>query len=308
MSPPDHRAAASTPDVGTLRILVEIAELGSISAAARTQDISQPSASKRMRVLERQLGLRLIDRRAAGSVLTEDGRIVANWSRAVVSSADALLAGSRALAARSAGQLRIAASQTIAECLVPTWISEYRRRHDTPVRTSVTNSRGVVSALRHRSADLGFVETPVLPSELDCWPIGRDRLAVVVAPGHPLARRKQPLSRAELGATRLVLREVGSGTRETFLRAMTGEMAAEPVELDSNAAVKVLVKAADCAGVLSELVVADDLQAGALVKVPVADVDLRRDLCAVWPRETALGAEARAFLYVAVTAARQIRA
>jgi DNA-binding transcriptional LysR family regulator len=89
---------------------------------------------------------------------------------------------------------------------------------------------------------------------------------------------------------------------------MTGEMAAEPVELDSNAAVKVLVKAADCAGVLSELVVADDLQAGALVKVPVADVDLRRDLCAVWPRETALGAEARAFLYVAVTAARQIRA
>jgi DNA-binding transcriptional LysR family regulator len=89
---------------------------------------------------------------------------------------------------------------------------------------------------------------------------------------------------------------------------MAAAIAAEPVELDSNAAVKVLVKAADCVGVLSELVVAGDLQAGALVKVPVADVDLRRDLSAVWPRETALGVEARGFLYVAMIAARQIRA
>src|SRR5699024_12689347 len=67
-----------------LRLLVSVAEHGSISAAAREAQISQPSASARMKDLERRLGLELLDRRTRGAELSADGRAVIDLDRTVV--------------------------------------------------------------------------------------------------------------------------------------------------------------------------------------------------------------------------------
>jgi|SRR5664280_2445768 len=104
-------------DLEALRVLTLVADLGSISAAARAEQISQPSASKRIQVLERQLGLELLDRRTRGARLTDHGRLVTGWCRVVVEASDALATGSQALSAQAAERLSIGASQTIAEYL-----------------------------------------------------------------------------------------------------------------------------------------------------------------------------------------------
>ncbi len=287
-------------DLEALRVLTLVADLGSISAAARAEQISQPSASKRIQVLERQLGLELLDRRTRGARLTDHGRLVTGWCRVVVEATDALVTGSQALSAKAAERLSIGASQTIAEYLAPSWLGEFRRRGGEPqVHLRVANSQGVIAALRAREIELGFVETPNIPADLISRQVAADRLVLVVAPDHLLARRRRPVSRGELAAMPLASREDGSGTRDTLHAAVGEAMVPPAVELDSNAAVKVLASSGSYPAVLSELAVANELRDGRLVEVPLGDVDLRRSLDAVWRRGTRLGSAAGHFLRTA---------
>jgi DNA-binding transcriptional LysR family regulator len=287
-------------DLEALRVLTLVADLGSISAAARAEQISQPSASKRIQVLERQLGLELLDRRTRGARLTDHGRLVTGWCRVVVEATDALATGSQALSVQAAERLSIGASQTIAEYLAPSWLGEFRRRGGKPpVHLRVANSQGVIAALRAREIELGFVETPTIPRDLTSRHIATDRLVLVVAPGHPLARRRRPVSRDELATMQLASRENGSGTRDTLHVAVGQTMAPPAVELDSNAAVKVLVSSGSYPAVISELAVAGELRDGRLVEVPLGDVDLSRSLNAVWRRGVRLRSAAGHFLLTA---------
>ncbi|MGV8967296.1 MAG: LysR family transcriptional regulator [Cellulomonas sp.] len=289
-----------TLDLEALRALTLVADLGSISAAARAVQISQPSASKRIQVLERQLGLELLDRRTRGATLTDHGRMVTGWCRVVIEATDALVTGSQALSGRAAEQLSIGASQTIAEYLAPSWLGEFRRRGGEPgVHLRVANSQGVIAALRAREIQLGFVETPAIPSDLISRTVASDRLVLVASPDHPLARRRRPVGRDQLASMPLASREDGSGTRDTLQVAMGDALAAPAVELDSNAAVKVLVSGGSYPAVISELAVANELRDGRLVEIPLADVDLSRSLNAVWRRGTRLDGAAAQFLRTA---------
>jgi DNA-binding transcriptional LysR family regulator len=282
------------PDIVSLRLLVLIADLGSIGAGAAAAGVSQPSASKRIRLLEQHLGIALLERGARGSQLTEHGRTVTGWARAVVEAARTLVVGARALHAGAAGGVSTAASQTIAEYLFPHWLAKLRDQ-SISVRLRVVNSAGVIELVRARDVELGFVETPIVPRDLASHVVATDRLVVVVAPGHPLARRRSPVSARELAATRLVMREGGSGTRATLERALRGQTQTY-LELDSNAAVKVIVSSGTGAAVLSTLAVAAELADGRLVEVPTRDLDLRRPLRAVWPRGRRLVGAAAEFL------------
>jgi DNA-binding transcriptional LysR family regulator len=251
-------------------------------------------------VLEVQLSLDLLDRRTQGAVLTEHGRMVTQWARLVVDAVDVLVTGGRALADTSGQQLTVAASQTIAEYLVPRWLSEYRLTEGRPsVRLKVANSHGVIAAVRSREVDLGFIETPNLPTDLRCRRVGADRLVLVVAPDHPLARRRRPVTAEELSSMPLASREGGSGTRDTLRRALGQAMAEPVIELDSNAAIKVTVRSGGYAAVISELAVASELSAGMLVEVPLRDIELTRGLYAVWRKGIQLRAAAGDFVAVA---------
>jgi molybdate transport repressor ModE-like protein len=286
------------PDLDSLLLLVNIADQGSIGAAATAAGISQPSASKRIRALERRLGVALLDRGPHGSRLTEHGRTVLDWARSVVDAAQTLAVGAQALRTDAQAEVSIAASQTIAEYIVPQWLARMRDQLIS-VRLRVANSSGVIDLVRHHDVELGFVETPVLPRDLASRVVAKDRLVVVVAPGHPLARRRTPLAAAEVAGLPLVMREGGSGTRATLERALAGP-ARTYLELDSNAAVKVLVASGTGVAVLSALAVAGELADSRLVEVPTTGLDLRRSLRAVWLRGHPLVGAAAELLTTAV--------
>ncbi|WP_413471161.1 LysR substrate-binding domain-containing protein [Streptomyces noursei] len=276
-----------TPDLESLRLLVLVADLGSLGRAAERLRISQPSASRRLSTLERGLGLVLLDRTRRGSRLTLAGQVVTGHARSVLAELDDLLTGAGKLRDRREAELRVAASLTIAEYLLPTWISELRsRRPELYIGLQVTNSEHVPELVEAGEADIGFIEGPRLSRVMSTRQVAEDRLVVVVDPGHPWARRREPLSARELSRTPLVLRESGSGTRQTLDRALhlAGCDRARPlVELGSTAAVRGAVIAGTGPSVLSELAVRGDIVEGRLTGVEAAGVDLTRDLRAVWP-------------------------
>ncbi|GHF90091.1 LysR family transcriptional regulator [Streptomyces thermodiastaticus] len=275
--------AHRVPDLGALELLLAVARRGSLGAAARDLGITQPAASSRIRSMERQLGLALVDRSPRGSRLTDAGALVTDWARRVVEAAEAFDAGAQALRDRRDSRLRVAASMTIAEYLLPGWLIALRaRRPDTAVSLHAGNSAEVAERLLTGAADLGFVEGLTVPAGLDSAVIGHDRLIVVTAPGHPWSRRRRPLWAAELAATPLILREKGSGTRQV-LDAALGGLARPLLELSSTTAVKASAVSGAGPAVLSELAVGEELSMRRLVTVPVEGVALRRALRAVWP-------------------------
>ncbi|MEV6780314.1 LysR family transcriptional regulator [Streptomyces syringium] len=278
--------AHRVPDLGALELLLAVARLGSLGRAARELGITQPAASSRVRTMERMLGVALVDRSPRGSRLTDAGVLVTDWARRIVEAAEAFDAGAQALRGRRDSRLRVAASMTIAEYLLPGWLIALRtRRPGTAVSLFAGNSSAVAERLLAAEADLGFVEGLAVPPGLDGAVIGHDRLVVVTAPGHPWARRRAPLDAAELAATPLILRERGSGTRQVLDAALAshGGVAEPLLELASTTAAKAAVVSGAGPSVLSELAVGEELAARRLVEIPVPGVGLRRDLRAVWP-------------------------
>ena len=261
---PEIRGHVARPDLDSLELLVTIAELGSLSAASSALGIAQPNASRQLSRLERRLGVRVFDRGARGSEPTAEGRVALEHARRVLDAADALVEQVRYAAGH--GPVRIVASQTIAEHLMPTFLASLAAElPDVPATFEVENTAGVISALRRARADLGFIEGGEGPGDLGSRVIGHDQLVAVVAPTHPWAVdesiRAAGIDAEQLAAAALIVREEGSGTRAVLATALEPRPVAEPsMVLHSNAAVRTAVAGGAGCALLSELVVAADLR------------------------------------------------
>lgn len=274
-------------------LLLSVARLGSVGRAAAEHRISQPAASAKLRELERRAGLTLLHRTPRGSTLTETGALVADWARTAIDAADALAAGLAALRSAHDSRLAVAASQTVAEYLLPAWLVALRAGDPSlSVTLRAANSADVADAVLAGEVALGFVEGPSVPAGLESATVATDRLTVVVAPGHPWTRRRRGVTAVELAATPLVAREAGSGTRRAYEEALPGPAAVPLLELSSTTAIKHAVAAGNGAAVLSSLAVTAELTAGLLVAVPTS-VSLQRRLRAIWPANAQLIGPAR---------------
>ncbi|GAB3138066.1 LysR family transcriptional regulator [Micromonospora sonneratiae] len=293
------------PDLDSLELLLKVASTGSLGRAAVAHGLSQPAVTARIRGMERLVGFPLVRRGPRGSTLTPAGALLADWARDVLQAAATLDAGISSLRSERHARIRVAASLTVAEHLLPRWLVRLAaERPDTAVSLAAMNSAEVVAAVLRGDAELGFVEGPAVAAGLATRVVARDRLVVVVPPGHPWGRRRRPIDAAELAATRLVQREPASGTRAALTVALSayGPMAAPLLELSTTSAVRSAVTAGAGPAVLSVLAVGDDLAAGRLVEVPVAGVDLTRLLRAVWPEGQHVSGPARDLLRIAGTA------
>jgi DNA-binding transcriptional LysR family regulator len=270
-------------DLAQYELLLSVARLGSVGAAAREHGITQPAASARLSYLERRLGLPLLERSTRGSRLTEHGALVADWARATLDAAAALVAGVASLHSSVHSRLTVAASMTIAEYLLPHWLVALRTVAPDATTALITgNSEDVAQAVLAGEAALGFVEGPEIPPGLAGHQVARDELTVIVAPGHPWARRRSGISATELATTPLVSREHGSGTRRYLQRAVeaaTGSTLAPPLlELPSTTAIKTAVAGGVGPAVLSSLAVASDLAGDIVTAVRVQGLELTREL------------------------------
>jgi DNA-binding transcriptional LysR family regulator len=290
------------PDLVSLDLLDSVIRLGSIRRAAAAHGISQPAASMRLRSLERVLGLDLLDRSSGRARPTLAGEAVTEWGRQVLDATRDLMVGAEALRHQGRTQVRIAASMTVAEYLVPGWLQRMAASTpDVAVSLQMGNSEQVAESVAAGANDLGFVEGRTAPAGLESLVVLEDELVLVVAPSHPWARRRRPITAAELARTPIVVRERGSGTREVLEAALgpLGLAVTVGVELGSTTAIKTAIEAGAGPSVLSTLAVGTDAAEGRLVPVAVAGLSFDRDIRAVWMPDRRLPEAAREFLAIA---------
>jgi DNA-binding transcriptional LysR family regulator len=255
-------------------------EAGSVQGASEALDLTQSATTKRIQALERRLGVTLLTRGRHGVRPTEEGMALYPEARRGL---DALGQAEQAVAgARAARPLRIAASHTIGEALLPTWLTAFRvELPGVHPQVDVVNSVAAIAAVREERADVGFVEGLEPLDGLDTKVVAHDRIVLVVAAGHRWAHRRQVNPR-ELMKGRWISRESGSGMRAVAAAAL----AEVGVELQPDLSLASLegVKRSLAAGgfaLISELALEPDLAAGRLVTLPLKGLTIERPLVAI---------------------------
>ena len=286
--------STTIPDLAGIELLEAVARHGSMSAAAAELGLSQQAVSLRIRAMERQIGVPLLIRSRRGCELTRAGRLLNEWSASLLADARQLAAGIATLRTDRQAHLRVAASLTIAEHLLPGWLLALHelqaRTKQTPtdVELVAVNTDSVLARVRSGQSDVGFIEGPYEPAGLHARIVARDELLVVVAPDHPWARRRTPVPVALLSRTPMIRREPGSGSRQAFDDALAAALPADtplapPVlEVSSPAAARTAAIAGVGPAAISARAVADDLALGRLRAVAISGLNLQRTLRAIW--------------------------
>jgi len=272
-----------------LHVFKIAAEKLNFTGASRELHISQPAVTQHIKQLEDHYGQALFVRGAAGLSLTASGQVLyehALRAEAVEAELETRLrADDRVLR----GTLKLAASTTIAQYLLPRWLGDFAQKHP-QVRLDLRmgNTEEVGAALSAGRVELGLIEGFYAPRELKSQKFFEDEIVVVAAPSHPLAKKKR-LSLADLAAAPWVLREPGSGTREVVERALK-RVRINPKKLHvvleswSSETIKGLVETGVGLGFLSRLALRHELAAEALVVLPVEGLQLRRWLQVLRPQ------------------------
>ncbi|AUW95149.1 MAG: LysR family transcriptional regulator [Sulfobacillus thermosulfidooxidans] len=197
-----------------------VAEVGSISQAARALNLSQSAVSQQIQMLEQSYATHLFVRTSQGVHLTEMGEVLYRYVTALLrlihESQDAV----QELTDNRPQVLAIGASLTIAEYLLPGILAEYCRDM-LNARWSVTmaNSRTVFEQVLNHTLDIGLIEAPMVDAQVVVRPFFDDQPVVMVARTHPWAER-QEVTLEEFMEEPLILREPGSGTRMALENAL----------------------------------------------------------------------------------------
>ncbi len=279
-----------------LAAFVAALEAGSVHGAADALQLTQSAVTKRIQMLERRVGGSLFERGRFGVRPTELGRTVYPAAKRALEALDQVAEAVTLSRAQGSLDLRLSASHTIGEFLLPGWLADFRRdRPDIHPQLEIVNSLGVSDAVRENRSEIGFVEGLDSPAGVQTLTVARDEIVVVVAAEHPWACRRTIAAR-ELIAEPYLTREAASGTRAVA----TAALAAVGIDLAPSlqaASAQSLKRALTGGGftLISRLTIEAETRAGELVGVPVRGVDLHRELRAIARRRPALTGPARTF-------------
>jgi DNA-binding transcriptional LysR family regulator len=207
-------------DVGSLRAIRAIAESGSISAASRQLGMSQPGLSRLVERVETELSTSLFARGRNGAEITSDGERVLKFATDTLAAYDELLAALGAAQRNGVERVRVVASTTPGEYLLPMIAGNFtQNRTNVSVETLIVDSGAVAEHLLSRSYDVGFTGANSGTPGLAFLPVAQDEIVLAVPFGHRFADRTE-IEAKSLADERLLWRERGSGTYETVVQAL----------------------------------------------------------------------------------------
>ncbi|MCW1432763.1 DNA-binding transcriptional regulator YeiE [Citrobacter freundii] len=277
-----------------LEVFAEVLKSGSTTQASVMLALSQSAVSAALTDLEGQLDVQLFDRVGKRLVVNEHGRLLYPRALALLEQTTEI----EQLFRKDNGAIRVYASSTIGNYILPAMIARYRQDFpDLPLELSVGNSQDVINAVLDFRVDIGLIEGPCHSTEIISEPWLEDELVVFAAPSSPLT--KGPVTLEQLAASPWILRERGSGTRELVDYLLLSHLPRfqMAMELGNSEAIKHAVRHGLGISCLSRRVIAEQLQAGTLSEVTVPLPRLVRTLWRVHHRQKHISNAITRFLY-----------
>ena len=250
-----------------------VATYGSFSKAAVSLSRSQSSISVQVAKLEESLGKRLFERTTKRIRLTDAGQILLLYVSQIDSLMQQALQELDDLDHLERGRLVICASDTTGCYYLPPLLQRYRQRHpgiDIVVRNAT--SPETIEAVRHHEVDLGIVTLPATPDDLVIMPLFSRHDVLISHPQHPLAQCTS-ITLQELASYPLILLDQQCASRriidEVCARAQVSLQIS--MELRSIEVIKRFVRIDAGLSIVPDMAVREDIEAGVLASVEVAD-------------------------------------
>ncbi|CDH19085.1 LysR family transcriptional regulator [Xenorhabdus bovienii] len=265
-----------------LEIFAEVLKSGSTTQASQHLALSQSAVSASLTDLEGQLGVQLFDRVGKRLVTNEHGRLLYPKALALLEQAGEV----EQLFKLELGALRLAASSTIGNYMLPEMLSKYRQDYpDTPLELNISNTEDVIKAVVEFRVDLGLIEGLCHNPELITQPWMEDELIIFCSPKNSLSQRDFTVE--DLIKEPWILREKGSGTREVLDHLLFSQMPRFNIamELGNSEAIKHAVQYGMGISCLSRRVVQEQLKNGTLVELVIPELNLYRTLYLIYHRQ-----------------------
>ncbi len=265
-------------DSRQLLAFTALARCQSFTRAAKQLFLTQSAVSHAIKALEAEVGSRLVDRAGRRVVLTQAGEQFLPHADKILREMDAARAGLDALSRWGHGRLRVGASTTACQYLLPTVLREFKQSFPKAVITIEPGDHAQqVEMLQSNRIDLAIMLQPETPGEFEFVPLFDDELRFLTSPVHAWARQGRA-ARDDMEGETLVLYNKSSYT----FRLVTDYFRSERVtighfiELGSMDAIKELVKIGVGIGILAPWIARAELESGALVSFPLGRKRLRR--------------------------------
>lgn len=289
-------------DFDQLETFLEVARLLSFSRAAEKRFRTQPAISSQIRALEEEVGAKLLDRSGGKVSLTAPGKIFLKYAEETLESRKMVLTAIAEAERVPRGEIVVGANEGTCLHILPEVFAQFKEQYPTvAVNIKRADYARILESIIDNSVDFGVVSMPVTDSRLTVVPIHRDELVIIAPPHHTLAKMKSA-SVAEVTKFPLLMPKAGH-TRDA-LETLFYERRLKPqysMELDSSELLKRFVAVDVGVGFIARSHVLEDVRAGALAVIPIADAQIRRDLALVFRKDKALSRAALAFIDIAVT-------
>lgn len=288
-------------DFDQLETFLEVARHASFSRAAEKRFRTQPAISSQIRALEEEIGARLFDRSGGKVALTAPGKVFQKYAEEALAARKTVIASLAEMERVPRGEIVVGANEATCLHILPEVFAEFKKLYPSVgVHISRLERAKILESVIDNSVDFGVVSTPVDDKRLTVVSIHRDELVIIAPPRHPLSRMKE-VTVADVVRFPLLLPKVGR-TRDT-IESLFDERQLKPrisMELDSSEVLKRFVAADVGIGFIAKSNVVEDVKAGALAAIPLADASIRRELALVFRKDKALSRAALAFIEIAV--------
>lgn len=288
-------------DFDQLETFLEVARLCSFSRAAEKRFRTQPAISSQIRALEEEVGTKLLDRSGGRVSITASGKIFQKWAEETIDARKAVLAAIAEAERIPRGEIVVGANEGTCLHILPEVFAEFKKQYPTvAVNIKRADYARILESVVDNSVDFGVVSLPVTDNRLTVVLIHRDKLVIIAPPHHVLAK-SQSTSVAEVAKFPLLVPKAGH-TRDA-LEDLFYERKLKPqysMELDSSELLKRFVAADVGVGFIARSNAEEDVRAGVLAMINIADAQIRRDLALVFRKDKALSRAALAFIDIAV--------
>lgn len=287
-------------DFDQLQTFLEVARHASFSRAAEKRFRTQPAISSQIRALEDEVGAKLFDRSGGKVSLTAAGKAFQKYVQETLDARKAILTSLAEMEHVPRGAITVGANEGTCLHILPEVFADFKKQYpDVSVNIKRADYARILESVTDNSVDFGVVSLPVKDSRLTVVPIHQDELIIIAPLQHPLKRMKS-VPVADLVKFPMVLPKAGH-TRDA-LEELFRERGLKPnysMELDSSELLKRFVAAGVGIGFIARSNVQEDVRAGVLVAIPIADAQIRRDLALVFRKDKALSRAALAFIEIA---------
>jgi LysR family transcriptional regulator, low CO2-responsive transcriptional regulator len=288
-------------DFDQLETFLEVARHTSFSRAAEKRFRTQPAISSQIRALEEEVGARLFDRSGGKVALTAAGKVFQQYAEQTLEARKTLLVTVAEMERIPRGEIVVGANEGTCLHILPEVFAEFKKLYpNVGVQISRLERAKIMESIIDNSVDFGVVSAPVDDKRLTAVNIHRDELVMIAPPRHPLSSLKETTI-AEVVRFPLLLPKLGR-TRDA-LDNLFHDRNLKPkisMELDSSELLKRFVAADVGIGFIARSNVMEDVKAGVLAAVPIADASIRRDLALVFRKDKALSRASLAFIEIAV--------